>query len=95
MDIAKQLHLLFPLLDLPVSSILFLIRRSLTIPLHFDSMTSCATCKQPLVIEVEPDEEDQPDQGNGSTSIEQVHTVPDDVQMNCGCHFHWSVFIDA
>jgi hypothetical protein len=40
----------------------------------------CANCKEPLLLEVEPDSDYEDDCAS---------TVPDDVELNCGCHFHW------
>jgi hypothetical protein len=54
-------------------------------------MAVCASCKDPLVIEVEEfddDDEDVEMGGSGSSNV-QPKTVPDDVHLNCGCHFHW------
>jgi len=53
-------------------------------------MTACATCELPLVLEIESDGDDKMDstsRGGASTTV--AHTVPDDVHMSCGCHFHW------
>lgn len=56
-------------------------------------MTACATCELPLVLEIESDGDDKMDstsRGGASTTV--AHTVPDDVQMSCGCHFHWYLY---
>jgi hypothetical protein len=44
----------------------------------------CATCQEPLVIEVEPDSDVE-----DSKAPAQVESVPDDVELSCGCHYHW------
>lgn len=48
---------------------------------------ACASCKEPLTVEVELDDDDQ-----GMTSTE---TVPDDVALQCGDHFHWQCLLDS
>ena len=61
-------------------------------------MATCAACHDPLVVEVEFEDEDEDMEttetgessaAGGSSSTKQ--TVPDDVHLNCGCHFHWYV----
>ena len=55
-------------------------------------MSTCVTCNQPLEVEIEADEEEQYEmQGSssGKAPAAAPETVPDDVQLNCGCHFHW------
>lgn len=56
-------------------------------------MSLCAKCTKPLEVEVEnfdSDDEDV-DMGGGSSSAAQrtLQTVPDDVLLPCGDHFHW------
>ncbi len=46
-------------------------------------MATCEVCRDPLAIEV--DAEDSGDEGQ---------TVPDDLELTCGCHFHWQCFLD-
>lgn len=43
----------------------------------------CKACQDPLVISIEPDSEDE---GQGT---EETQNVPDDLELPCGCHFHW------
>lgn len=51
----------------------------------FDAMADlCYTCNEPLVVEIDPDSD--VDDGKSPTSPE---SVPDDVELKCGCHFHW------
>jgi hypothetical protein len=57
-------------------------------------MSVCVTCKKPLDVEIEPDEEGEDVQMGASSSSGKApaaapETYPDDVHMNCGCHFHW------
>lgn len=67
-------------------------------------MTECVACHQPLSVEIEfeSDDEDIDMEGGSSsaaagpsTSASTKETVPDDVHLNCGCHFHWSCLLDA
>lgn len=56
-------------------------------------MATCASCHDPLVVEVELEDEDE-DMEMGESSVAGAsrsgkETVPDDVHLNCGCHFHW------
>ncbi|KAI0431704.1 hypothetical protein F5Y09DRAFT_182758 [Xylaria sp. FL1042] len=45
----------------------------------------CKICEDPLVVEVEDgDSEDAGPQ----------KTVPDDLELACGCHFHWQCLLD-
>ncbi|KAI1092564.1 hypothetical protein F5B19DRAFT_194982 [Rostrohypoxylon terebratum] len=44
-------------------------------------MTACKVCEQPLVLEVEDDDDEQ-------------EFVPDDLEIVCGCHFHWQCLMD-
>lgn len=41
-------------------------------------MSVCKACEEPLVFRPDPEEDD-----------EEVGEVPDDLQLPCGCHFHW------
>lgn len=42
---------------------------------HHFAMDTCKICSQNLVVELEDESE----------------TAPDDLQLSCGCHFHWYV----
>jgi hypothetical protein len=46
----------------------------------------CASCHDPLVIEVEPDSDVEIEDKKASADVE---SVPDDVELSCGCHYHW------
>lgn len=50
-------------------------------------MSQCAACGTPLTLKIDSDEEDDYDQGATSLGI----VVPDSVQLQCGCYFHWCV----
>jgi len=50
---------------------------------------TCVTCAEPLLLDIDSDDDDN-DSGPESSS-RNGRTVPDSVELNCGCHFHWSV----
>ncbi|KAJ9607299.1 hypothetical protein H2200_008372 [Cladophialophora chaetospira] len=50
----------------------------------------CASCQEPLVIEIEPDSDVE-----DSKAPSEVDSVPDDVELSCGCHYHWECFLEA
>lgn len=50
---------------------------------------TCVTCTEPLILDIDSDD-DSDDLAPGS-SVRYGRTVPDSVELNCGCHFHWSV----
>lgn len=57
-------------------------------------MASCAACKEPLTVTVELDTGDGQNSGDeamaaSSGTAAVTETVPDDVELPCGCHFHW------
>jgi len=45
------------------------------------TMSTCKACDEPLVLRVDEDEDE------GANNENQ--TVPDDLELQCGCHFHW------
>ncbi|KAM0272230.1 hypothetical protein ACHAQH_008772 [Verticillium albo-atrum] len=45
---------------------------------------NCKECNDPLVLELGPD----------SDGEEEATTVPDDLELRCGCHFHWQCLLD-
>ena len=54
-------------------------------------MSYCAICRKSLILEIRI-EVDQVDQPIGSTSNHSTsQTIPDDVELQCACHFHWYV----
>ncbi|CAI6335368.1 unnamed protein product [Periconia digitata] len=59
-------------------------------------MSVCATCKKPLEVEIEPEEDDVQMSGSSSKAPAAApETYPDDVQLSCGCHFHWDCLLEA
>ena len=56
-------------------------------------MAVCVTCQKPLTLYIEPEEGDEDETMGGSASANTGSYVDDDVQLQCGCHFHWSVHL--
>ena len=54
-------------------------------------MAQCVACHDPLTLYVGHDGEEEDETMGGSTSMNTGSYVDDDVQLQCGCHFHWSV----
>jgi hypothetical protein len=57
-------------------------------------MSACVVCNKPLEVEFERDDEEHEtgaSSSSGKAPAAAPEMVPDDVQMSCGCHFHWSV----
>ena len=54
------------------------------------SQDVCVVCKSPLVLEVERELEDE--SAMEASSAAEPQFVEDDVLLQCGCHFHWSVY---
>ncbi|EXJ64227.1 hypothetical protein A1O7_00563 [Cladophialophora yegresii CBS 114405] len=50
----------------------------------------CASCQEPLLIEVEPDSDSEE-----TKAPAQTESVPDDVELTCGCHYHWECFLES
>lgn len=59
----------------------------------YTSMAVCVSCNRPLVLELDSSEDEDHEMGGASSSgkapAAAPETVPDDVHLNCGCHFHW------
>lgn len=56
------------------------------------TMSACVACQKPLEVELELDsdsEDVQMSSSSGKAPAAAPETVPDDVHLNCGCHFHW------
>ncbi|PVH95608.1 hypothetical protein DM02DRAFT_617816 [Periconia macrospinosa] len=60
-------------------------------------MSVCENCKKPLEVEIEPDEDEDIQMGGSSSKAPAAapETYPDDVQLSCGCHFHWDCLLEA
>ncbi|KAI8960980.1 hypothetical protein F5Y11DRAFT_328017 [Daldinia sp. FL1419] len=46
-------------------------------------MAACKVCEQPLTLELDNDD--------GS---DEPQMVPDDLELTCGCHYHWQCLLD-
>jgi hypothetical protein len=44
-------------------------------------MSVCKTCDEELVLRLDDDADND--------DTETAETVPDDLELGCGCHFHW------
>ena len=55
------------------------------------TMAKCVACHNLLTLYVEHDEEEEDETMGDSPSMNTGSYVDDDVQLQCGCHFHWSV----
>ncbi|KAF1848651.1 uncharacterized protein K460DRAFT_309206 [Cucurbitaria berberidis CBS 394.84] len=61
-------------------------------------MSVCVECKKPLDVELDPEEEEEYEtaaSSSGKAPAAATETVPDDVQLTCGCHFHWDCLLEA
>ncbi|KAK7180947.1 hypothetical protein DPSP01_000589 [Paraphaeosphaeria sporulosa] len=61
-------------------------------------MSACVACQKPLEVEFEPEDYDEDVQMGGSSGKAPAAApdmVPDDVHLNCGCHFHWDCLLEA
>ena len=57
-------------------------------------MALCVACNKALTLYIEPAEEDEEMEAmGGSASVDKGSYVDDDVQLQCGCHFHWFVHL--
>ncbi|KAK3698801.1 hypothetical protein LTR37_016805 [Vermiconidia calcicola] len=58
-------------------------------------MSTCAKCEKPLVVEIDADEDEDVAMDASSPANTHTETIPDDVHLRCGCHFHWECLLDA
>lgn len=55
-------------------------------------MSLCKVCEESLVLRLDPDEDVDDEAGASSAGPSTVsESVPDDLELPCGCHFHWYV----
>ncbi|KAI2625744.1 hypothetical protein GGR54DRAFT_512619 [Hypoxylon sp. NC1633] len=47
-------------------------------------MAACVVCENPLTLEVDNDD-----------GTDDQRLVPDDLEVSCGCHYHWQCFLDG
>ncbi|KAM5352154.1 hypothetical protein ACJ41O_004877 [Fusarium nematophilum] len=58
-------------------------------------MSLCKTCQEELVLRMEPEDDVDDEAGAPSAGPSSVSTtVPDDLELPCGCHFHWQCLLD-
>lgn len=53
-------------------------------------MSQCMSCGKPLTVEINPEEEEEEDYDVAGSS---GTVIPDSVELQCGCHFHWCVIL--
>jgi len=53
-------------------------------------MATCKVCSQPLFLDLDPDDFDEATASVAGDST----TVPDDLELRCGCHYHWQCLLD-
>ncbi|KAF2457458.1 hypothetical protein BDY21DRAFT_285648 [Lineolata rhizophorae] len=64
-------------------------------------MDSCAACHKPLIVELDDSDSDiEMDMEDGgvssrSAAVSGRNTAPDDVELKCGCHFHWQCLLEG
>ncbi|KAK4176729.1 hypothetical protein QBC36DRAFT_213326 [Triangularia setosa] len=52
-------------------------------------MSLCKACHQPLILQFEPDSEDE-----SLSPPQDQPPIPDDLHLPCQCHFHWQCLLD-
>lgn len=45
-------------------------------------MSLCKECDEALVLRLDPDVDT-------NSEVEASESIPDDLELPCGCHFHW------
>ena len=62
----------------------------------------CAKCQTPLTMSmlIDPSDSDsdvdmQPEASGSSAPSNPTNTIPDDVALQCGCHFHWECLLES
>lgn len=55
--------------------------------------TPCAACDNPLLVQIEPDSDDEDFQQSSSQAPASI--VPDDCALRCGHHFHWDCLLES
>ena len=54
-------------------------------------MEICKACRHPLTVLVTSESPNDEHLAGASSSTGYDYTVDDDVELQCGCHFHWFV----
>jgi len=68
------------------------VSKTIVMPIACAAMATCVTCQKPLTLYIEPEDDDEDERMVSGSSANAGSYVDDDVEMQCGCHFHWSVF---
>lgn len=73
--------------------------KNISCPLTIN-MSVCAKCSKPLEVEVDAFDSDAEDEDvemnqGGQSSEQPTETVPDDVHLSCGDHFHWECLLES
>ncbi|KAL8699163.1 MAG: hypothetical protein Q9201_006156 [Fulgogasparrea decipioides] len=55
-------------------------------------MSQCTACNEPLTVEVDLEDDEEAHDITGSST---GTVVPDSVELQCGCYFHWQCLLDA
>ncbi|KAL6921660.1 hypothetical protein FSST1_005686 [Fusarium sambucinum] len=57
-------------------------------------MSLCKVCEEALVLRLEIDDDEIEASGTAGPCIASNSLVPDDLELSCGCHFHWQCLLD-
>ncbi|RGP78777.1 ring finger [Fusarium longipes] len=57
-------------------------------------MSLCKVCEEALVLRLDTDNDDIEASGTAGPSTASDSSVPDDLELPCGCHFHWQCLLD-
>ncbi|KAL8951102.1 MAG: hypothetical protein Q9222_002906 [Ikaeria aurantiellina] len=60
-------------------------------------MSHCTACGKPLTIEIDPEEEEEEEEDDefNAVGVAGGNVVPDSVELQCGCYFHWECLLDS
>ncbi|KAM0542027.1 hypothetical protein ACHAPJ_013002 [Fusarium lateritium] len=57
-------------------------------------MSLCKVCEEALVLPIDPEDDVDDEAGASSAAGPSTASVPDDLELPCGCHFHWQCLLD-
>ncbi|KAF4342720.1 ring finger [Fusarium beomiforme] len=58
-------------------------------------MSLCEACEETLVLRLDPEDiDDEPGGFSAAGPSTSGSSVPDDLELPCGCHFHWQCLFD-
>ena len=55
------------------------------------AMSLCKVCEEALVLPIDPEDDVDDEAGASSAAGPSTASVPDDLELPCGCHCHWYV----